>query len=194
MVYGIVQNARGYVNVQSGEGKGTVFDLLFRVASGEERELTLGQLKPGLEGDETILLVDDEPMVRELGIEILRSYGYRIINAADGVEALEIYHSRRREIDLVILDLLMPKMSGKETFKRLRQMDSEVPILICSGYGTREDDSNPLISNDVPLVHKPFQPEGLVHAVRQVLDQRKQTGGDVGEKRGATGKVIAFQR
>ena len=194
MVYGIVQNARGYVNVQSGEGKGTVFDLLFRVASGEERELTLGQLKPGLEGDETILLVDDEPMVRELGIEILRSYGYRIINAADGVEALEIYHSRRREIDLVILDLLMPKMSGKETFKRLRQIDSKVPILICSGYSAREGDSDPLSSNDIPLVHKPFQPERLVHAVRQVLDQKKKTDAGTGVKKGANGKVVAFQR
>jgi CheY-like chemotaxis protein len=194
MVYGIVQNARGYVNVQSGEGKGTVFDLLFQVASGEERELTLGQLKPGLEGDETILLVDDEPMVRELGTEILRSYGYRIIDAADGLEALEIYESKRAEIDLVILDLLMPKISGKETFERLRQMDSTVAILICSGYSAREDDSNPLISKDIPLVHKPFQPERLVHAVRQVLDQKKKNGGDVGEKRGDTGKVIAFQR
>jgi two-component system cell cycle sensor histidine kinase/response regulator CckA len=194
MVYGIVQNARGYVNVQSGGNKGTIFDLIFQVASGEEREVTLGQLKPGLEGDETILLVDDEPMVRELGTEILRSYGYRIIDAADGAQALEIYESRRTEIDLVILDLLMPKMSGKETFDRLRQMDPKVAILICSGYSTREDDSHPLSSNDIPLVHKPFQPERLVHAVRQVLDQEKETSGDTGKKKGVTGKVIAFQR
>jgi len=194
MVYGIVQNARGYVQVQSEEEKGTEFNLLFRVASGIEQEPTLGQLKPGLEGNETILLVDDEPMVRELGTEILRSYGYRIIDAADGVEALEIYDSRRREIDLVILDLLMPKMSGKETFERLRQIDSKVSIVICSGYSAREGDSDPLSSNDIPLVHKPFQPERLVHAVRQALDQKKKTDGDTGEKKGATGKVIAFQR
>ena len=194
MVYGIVQNARGYIDVRSGEGKGTVFDLLFQVASGEERELTLGQLKPGLEGDETILLVDDEPMVRELGTEILRGYGYQIIDAVDGMEALKIYESRRREIDLVILDLLMPKMSGKDTFYRLRQMDPKVAVLICSGYSTRADDSDPLMSNDIPLVYKPFQPERLVHAVRQVLDQRKKTDGEIGEKKGVPGKVIAFQR
>jgi two-component system cell cycle sensor histidine kinase/response regulator CckA len=194
MVYGIVQNARGYVNVQSGEGKGTVFDLFFQVAIGEERELSLGQLKPGLEGEETILLVDDEPMVRELGTEILRTYGYRIISAADGVEALDTFKRRRTEIDLVILDLLMPKMSGRETFDRLREMDSEVAILICSGYSTREGHADPLISNDVPLVHKPFQPERLVHVVRQVLDQKKETGRDVGKKKGVTGRVIPFQR
>ena len=194
MVYGIVQNARGYVNVQSAENKGTVFDLLFQIASGKERELSLGQLKPELEGDESILLVDDEPMVRELGTEILKSYGYQIITAADGVEALEIYESRRAEIDLVILDLLMPKMSGKETFERLRQMDSTVEILICSGYSAREDNSDPLICNNIPVVHKPFQPEGLVHVVRQVLDKKKKTVVDVGEKGGDKGKVIAFQR
>jgi PAS domain S-box-containing protein len=194
MVYGIVQNARGYVQVQSEEGKGTVFDLLFQVASGEERESTLGQLKPGLEGDETILLVDDEPMVRELGNEILKSYGYLVIDAADGVEALEIYKSRGAEIDLVILDLLMPKISGKETFERLRQMDPTIAILICSGYSSREDVSDPLINNDIRIVHKPFQPEGLVHVVRQVLDQKKQSGRDVGKKRGVTRKIVAFKR
>jgi CheY-like chemotaxis protein len=133
-------------------------------------------------------------MVRELGTEILRSYGYRIIDAADGVQALESYQSRGAEIDLVILDLLMPKMSGKETFERLRQMDPTVAILICSGYSSREDDTDPFIDNDIKIVHKPFQPEGLVHAVRQMLDQKKQSGGDAGEKRGVTGKVIAFQR
>ncbi len=194
MVYGIVQNAHGYVHVQSEEGKGTVFDLLFQVASAREREPTLGQLKPGLEGDETILLVDDEPMVRDLGTEILRSYGYRIVHAANGMEALEIYESRGAEIDLVILDLLMPNMSGKETLERLRQLDPTVKILICSGYGSREDDSQPLVDDDTPLVHKPFKPEELVHAVRQLLDHEKKAGGDVGRKREVTKKVIAFRR
>jgi PAS domain S-box-containing protein len=195
MVYGIVQNARGYVQVQSEEGKGTEFNLFFRLASGKEQEPTLGQLKPGLEGNETILLVDDEPMVRDLGTEILRGYGYQVVEAADGVEALEIFRQKRAEIDLVILDLLMPKLSGKETLERLRQLDSTLKILICSGYGSREPDSK-LLDGDrqTPLVHKPFKPEELVYAVRKMLDIGGDTGSDNRGRSRGTRKVIAFRR
>jgi CheY-like chemotaxis protein len=195
MVYGIVQNARGYVQVQSEEEKGTEFNLFFRVASGKEQEPTLGQLKPGLEGNETILLVDDEPMVRDLGTEILRGYGYKVVEAADGLEALEIFRHKRAEIDLVILDLLMPKLSGKETLARLRQLDSTLKILICSGYGSREPDSK-LLDGDrqTPLVHKPFKPEELVYAVRKMLDIGGDTGSDNRGRSRGTRKVIAFRR
>jgi CheY-like chemotaxis protein len=184
MVYGIVQNSRGYVHVESKEGKGTVFDLLFRVASGKETESTLGRLKPGLKGDETILLVDDEPLVRDLGSEILRSYGYQILQACDGLEAIEIYEKKGSEIDLVILDLLMPNLSGNETFKRLRQLDRKVKILICSGYSSRGNESEALDRGQAPLVHKPFKPEELGHAVRRALD----------EERRMSAKVLAFRR
>jgi two-component system cell cycle sensor histidine kinase/response regulator CckA len=195
MVYGIVQNARGYVQVQSEEGKGTEFNLFFRLASGRQQEPTLGQLKPGLEGNETILLVDDEPMVRELGTEILRGYGYQVVEASDGLEALEIFNYKRAEIDLVILDLLMPKLSGKETLERLRQLDSSLKILICSGYGSREPDSK-LLHGDrqTPLVHKPFKPEELVYAVRKMLDSGGDTDIDTGGRSRGFRKVIALRQ
>lgn len=195
MVYGIVQNARGYVQVQSEEKKGTEFNLYFRLASGREQEPALSQLKPGLEGNETILLVDDEPMVRDLGTEILRGYGYQVIEASDGVEALEIFNHKRAEIDLVILDLLMPKLSGKETLERLRQLDSTLKILICSGYGSREPDSK-LLDGDrqTPLVHKPFKPEELVYAVRKMLDIGGDTDSDSNGRSRGTRKVIALRR
>jgi len=148
-----------------------------------------------LEGNETILLVDDEPMVRDLGTEILRGYGYQVIEAADGLEALEIFNHKRAEIDLVILDLLMPKLSGKETLERLRQLDSTLKILICSGYGTREPDSQ-LLAGDrqTPLVHKPFKPEELVYAVRKILDIGGDTDSDTSGRSRGTRKVIAFRR
>jgi PAS domain S-box-containing protein len=195
MVYGIVQNARGYVQVQSKEEKGTEFNLFFRVASGKEQEPTLGQFKPGLEGNETILLVDDEPMVRDLGTEILRVYGYQVVEASDGVEALEIFRRKRAEIDLVILDLLMPKLSGKETLERLRQIDSTIKILICSGYSSRESDAK-LLEGDrpTPLVHKPFKPEELVYAVRKMLDNGEDKDRYTSGRSRRTKKVIAFRR
>jgi len=170
MVYGIVQNSRGYLLVESQEGKGTAFDLLFRMASDKESQQSLGQMTPGLAGEETVLLVDDEPMVRDLGNEILRSYGYQVVLACDGLEALEIYGNNGKEIDLVILDLLMPNLGGKETLVRLRELDPAAKVIICSGYGSRGNGLQQIITSRINMVHKPFKPEELVFAVRQTLD------------------------
>ena len=170
MVYGIVQNSRGYLLVESQEGKGTAFDLLFRMASDKESQQSLGQMTPGLAGEETVLLVDDEPMVRDLGNEILRSYGYQVVLAGDGLEALEIYENNGKEIDLVILDLLMPNLGGKETLVRLRELDPAPKVIICSGYGSRGNGLQQIITSRINMVHKPFKPEELVFAVRQTLD------------------------
>jgi len=170
MVYGIVQNSRGYLLVESQEGKGTAFDLLFRMASDKESQQSLGQMTPGLAGEETVLLVDDEPMVRDLGNEILRSYGYQVVLACDGLEALEIYGNNGKEIDLVILDLLMPNLGGKETLVRLRELDPAAKVIICSGYGSRGNGLQQIITSRINMVHKPFKPEELVFADRQTLD------------------------
>ena len=170
MVYGIVQNSRGYLLVESQEGKGAAFDLLFRMASDKESQQSLGQMTPGLAGEETVLLVDDEPMVRDLGNEILRSYGYQVVLAGDGLEALEIYENNGKEIDLVILDLLMPNLGGKETLVRLRELDPAAKVIICSGYGSRGNGLQQIITSRINMVHKPFKPEELVFAVRQTLD------------------------
>ncbi len=170
MVYGIVQNSRGYVYVESDQGNGTVFDLLFRVSKDKDRQQSLRRLTPGLAGEETVLLVDDEPMVRDLGNEILRSYGYQVVLACDGLEALEIYESRGADIDLVVLDLLMPKLGGKDTLTGLRKLNPAAKVIICSGYGSRANELQQMMASGVNLVQKPFKPEELVSAVRQVLD------------------------
>ena len=194
MVYGIVQNARGYVHVETQEGKGTTIDLLFRVASSEAGQQSLGELTPGPGGDETVLLVDDEPLVRDLGTEILESYGYHVVQACDGLEALEIYRSKGAYIDLVVLDLLMPKLSGKETLSRLKKVAPTVKVLICSGYGSALDAPDRIGEADTPLVRKPFRPEELAAAVRRVLDGKTVTEGDGAEDRGLHKKIIPFKR
>jgi DNA-binding NtrC family response regulator len=192
MVYGIIQNSRGFVHVDSDKGKGTVFDLFFRVAKDKDREQSLCRLTPGMAGEETVLLVDDEPMVRDLGNEILSSYGYQVVLARDGLEALEIYQSRGEDIDLVVLDLLMPKLGGKDTLTRLRKLNPAAKVIICSGYSSRENGLEHMRVSGVNLVQKPFKPEELVSAVRQVLD------GEIGtkENNGTTslsGENIAMQ-
>ena len=192
MVYGIVQNSRGYVYVDSDKGKGTIFDLFFRVAKDKDRQQSLRRLTPGLAGEETVLLVDDEPMVRDLGNEILRSYGYQVVLACDGLEALEIYESRGADIDLVVLDLLMPKLGGKDTLTGLRKLNPAAKVIICSGYGFRENGLQQIMATGINLVQKPFKPEELASAVREVLD------GDTGTKENRetsslSGKNIAVQ-
>ena len=192
MVYGIVQNSRGYVYVESDKDKGTVFDLLFRVSKDKDRQQSLRRLSPGLAGEETVLLVDDEPMVRDLGNEILRSYGYQVVLACDGLEALEIYESRGADIDLVVLDLLMPKLGGKDTLTGLKKLDPAIKVIICSGYGSRKNGLQQMMAAGIHVVQKPFKPEELVSAVRQVLD------GEIGakENNGTTslsGENIAVQ-
>ena len=192
MVYGIVQNSRGYVYVESDQGKGTVFDLLFRVAKHKDRQQALRRLTPGLAGEETVLLVDDEPMVRDLGNEILRSYGYQVVLACDGLEALEIYESRGADIDLVVLDLLMPKLGGKDTLTGLRKLDPAIKVIICSGYGSRKNGLMQMMASGINVVQKPFKPEELVSVVRQVLDGETGTK----ESHGTTslsGENIAVQ-
>jgi CheY-like chemotaxis protein len=194
MVYGIVQNARGYVHVESQEGKGTTFELLFRVTGSGENQKFVRQLDLRLGGDETVLLVDDEPLVRDLGREILRSYGYNVVLAGDGLEALETYEQNSADIDLVILDLLMPNMGGEETLIKLRKLAPETKVIICSGYGGIEKDPQPAFQGEINMVHKPFKPEELVSAVRQMLDSEEVSNRDEGEKREVSAKVIALRR
>jgi nitrogen-specific signal transduction histidine kinase/ActR/RegA family two-component response regulator len=172
MVYGIVKNSNGYIHVESQEGKGTAFDLLFPVVTGEGKHQPMDQLPLGLGGKETILLVDDEEMVRDLGSEILQKHGYHVLSAADGEKALEIWQGKKKKIDLVVLDLVMPNLGGPATLARLREMDPSVKVLICSGYRSKEDELKTLKMEDVPVILKPFRPEDLAARVRDVLDGR----------------------
>jgi PAS domain S-box-containing protein len=173
MVYGIVKNSNGYIHVESQEGKGSAFDLLFPVVSGEGKHQLMDQLPLGLGGKETILLVDDEEMVRDLGSEILQKHGYHVLLAADGEKALEMWQEKKKRIDLILLDLVMPNLGGPATLARLREMDPSVKVLICSGYRSKEEELKTLKMADVPLIMKPFRPEDLAARVREVLDGRK---------------------
>jgi PAS domain S-box-containing protein len=177
MVYGILKNAGGYVFVESAPGKGTTFKLLFRVAQAQSKRNIHMRLTPGIGGQETILLVDDEPLVRDLGVDLLSGYGYKVLLAADGYEALDIYTQTRDEIDLVILDLLMPRLDGFETFKRIKELNPNQKIIICSGYGAEEQQSYGAIAEPEAFVDKPFNPEAIVRTVREVMDGDTSTAG-----------------
>ncbi len=170
MVYAIVKNCDGHVFVESKIGKGTTFDLLFP-ATLEEVQLEIVDPPRSMHGGtETVLIADDEDLVRNLGAEILTLYGYQVLLAKDGLEALALYKEKQSKIDLVILDLIMPGLNGAETLNKIKQVEPDIKAIICSGFGGNEDLMKSLGSFPPPLVSKPFRISDLVSTVRQVLD------------------------
>jgi CheY-like chemotaxis protein len=118
---------------------------------------------------ETILLVDDESMLRNLGRAILQSYGYRVLLAEDGLQALDTYRAQNGQIDLIILDLTMPRLSGQDAFRQLLEIDPKVRVLFASGYSAEQ--VSELESDRVlGFIGKPYRPEDLANKVRTALD------------------------
>jgi len=122
-------------------------------------------------GTETILLVDDEALVRDLGQRILSKAGYTVLTAANGIEALDLFPSKGKQIDLVILDLIMPEMGGEACLKEILKIDSGAKILVASGYSADASKRGPLELGAKGLVSKPFRLKDLLGQVRKVLDE-----------------------
>jgi two-component system cell cycle sensor histidine kinase/response regulator CckA len=122
-------------------------------------------------GTETILLVDDEEMVRALGQAVLEPCGYTVLMAEDGVQALEVYQAHRGEIPLVVLDVIMPQMDGQECLRRLRELDPRVRVLISTGYTARGLAQELVAEGALGVVEKPFQIRDFAAAVRAALDK-----------------------
>jgi len=121
-------------------------------------------------GTETILLVEDEDMVRDLTKRILERSGYTVLSAANGKEALSLHEKERHRISLVILDVIMPEMGGRECLKRLHEINPELKILVTSGYYAREIEAEAIESGARGFVCKPYDMERMLTAVREVLD------------------------
>jgi CheY-like chemotaxis protein len=168
MVFGIVQQHQGWVECSSAVGRGTCLDVyLPRHAGAAKATDAEAPPEPG-EGCETVLVVDDEPLLRDLARAILENQGYKVLLAGDGVEAVDTY--RRERSDLVVLDLTMPRLSGREALRHLRAIDPEVRVLFASGY-TAEHLRAEEHEQALGFVKKPYRPEDLAYAVRAALDR-----------------------
>lgn len=172
-VYGIVQQSGGYIWVYSEVGQGTTFKIyLPEFTSAPTRPVSEPLLKASLRGDETLLLVEDEAMVRALARRILESQGYRVLEAKDGAEALEIAAEHGDSIDLLITDVIMPGMGGKQLAEILRSHRAEMQVLYVSGYTDDTIVEQGMLSPGVAFLQKPFTHESLSAKVRAVLNQR----------------------
>ena len=174
MVYGIVKQHGGHIMCYSEPGQGTIFKMYFpALVSGEEtRETETRAVPPG--GSETILLVDDEQMIRDLCSRILTKSGYNVITASNGKEALELYREQREKISLVILDLIMPEMGGKQCLEGLLTLDPAVKVVIASGYSGKETAKEALTSGAKGFIDKPYDVRQVLGVVRSVLDDKME--------------------
>ncbi|MCX5861970.1 MAG: ATP-binding protein, partial [Deltaproteobacteria bacterium] len=171
VVQGIVQQHGGHITVESEVGQGTTFRMYFPALEVEKvPEYVEKEIPYPAGGNETILLVEDWEMVRKLGVTILEKFGYTVLSAGDGQEALEVYEKEQGNISLVILDILMPRMDGKECLVELLRINPAVKVIISSGVGHYD-----LINDIVKIgakgaVHKPYGMRQLLGMVRDVLD------------------------
>ncbi len=170
--YGIIKNHNGKISAESTEDKGTAFTI-YLPASNKKIAVIKEQDETSLmTGSETILLVDDEKTVRQVEEEIISAIGYKVIAASSGKEAVDIYKVQKDEIDIVVLDMIMPEMGGEKTFQALKRINPDVNVLIVSGYSVTDQATRILEQGIGEYIQKPFGMKSLSQKLREVLDKR----------------------
>jgi PAS domain S-box-containing protein len=169
--YGIVKQHEGWITLESEPGTGTTFRCYFPRSMDSPEEVTA---VPGPDrssrGKETILFVDDEEMIRDLGVQILTMQGYRVLTAGNGPQAIEMFLAEGETVDLVLLDLTMPNMSGLEVLERIRKINPRAKVVLSSGHRADEAHSPERISGASAFLPKPYRADVLIRIVRDVLD------------------------
>jgi PAS domain S-box-containing protein len=167
-VYGIVQNHGGFITVTSDEGQGTTFEIHLP-ATDKQIILSDESTEPISTGNGTILLVDDEEMIITVGSQMLRRLGYNVLTATSGKQALEIYNNHEEQVDLVILDVIMPDIGGGETFEMLKSVNPAVKVLLSSGYSINGKASVILERGCRGFLQKPFDLHTLSNKIKKIL-------------------------
>jgi PAS domain S-box-containing protein len=168
MVYGIVKGHKGYIDVVSQKGSGTTFTIYLPASSKEALKTEEVETRI-LKGRETILLVDDESAVIDVMKEMLAYLGYEVFTAESGRDAIAIYGAKKDLISLVILDMVMPDMAGRETFDRLKTMNQDIKVILSSGYSLDGEAAEIMARGCKGFIQKPVSMAGLSQKVREVL-------------------------
>lgn len=177
IAYGVMNEFNGHINVESMPGKGSVFTLYLPLSRKADihmlSEDTKGVSEIPMGNRETVLLVDDEEIILELGRKLLEHLGYNVILAEDGYAALDLYTKHANEIEIVILDMLMPKLSGKEVFDRLRKKNPELKIIVSTGY-CKEDFLQSLSDKKANgILKKPYKISEMAHLLQSTIKGKK---------------------
>ncbi len=168
--YGIIKNHGGFINVYSEKGEGTTFDIYLPASEKEvlEDKKLIEEL---LKGDETVLLVDDEDMIIDVGERLLGKLGYKVLIARSGKDAIKIYKAKKDYIDMVILDIIMHDMNGGDIYDKLKEINPAIKVLLSSGYSINGQATGILERGCDGFMQKPFNVRDLSQKIRGILDK-----------------------
>ncbi|MFT5209010.1 MAG: PAS domain S-box-containing protein [Flavobacterium sp.] len=171
VVHGIISKHNGLIQIESELGKGSVFSFYLPCSDRELGAPLAREASNDMSGSESILVVDDNVQVRELVCTLLESIGYKVQTAIDGLAALEYFHFNQKDIDLVIMDVVMPRMGGQEVYKRMREINSNVKVIFTSGYSSEGLHTKFIHENKLEFIQKPYHNELLKSRIRKTLDE-----------------------
>jgi CheY-like chemotaxis protein len=171
MVYGIIKQHNGYINVYSEPDEGTTFRIYLPLTGEEAKEAVPSVPETITKRTETVLLAEDDEDLRGVTSQILEESGYTVIEAVDGEDAVEKYKENREKIDLLILDMVMPKKSGKTVYDEIRREHPEVKALFMSGYTSDVISKKVALGEGLALISKPFRPKEFLKKIREVVSK-----------------------
>ncbi len=169
-VYGIIKNHGGFISVESEKGAGSTFIIHLPASEEKTEEEDHPESRPE-RGQETILIIDDEEMIVDVGRQMLEALGYIVLTAAGGREGIDIFQRNARSVDLVILDMIMPDLSGRETFEALRRRNPAVNVLLSSGYSLDSQAKDLMAEGCKGFIQKPFTMAELSRKIREMIEK-----------------------
>ena len=171
MVYGVIKQHNGYINVYSEPGRGTTFRIYLPLIEAKVEDIKPEVIPPVITGTETLLLAEDETEVREFTKNLLKEYGYKVITAIDGQDAINEFKVFKDKIQLVLLDVIMPNKNGKEVYDEIKQIKPDIKVLFMSGYPADIIQKHGIIEKGLAYIEKPASPTKLLKKIREVLEE-----------------------
>ncbi len=170
IAYGIIKQHGGYINVYSEPGKGTSFKIYLPIIKSGAKAKESAAPLPASRGAETVLIAEDDAAVRKLAREVFEHFGYTVIEARDGEDAVKMFLGHRDDVQLLVLDVLMPKKNGKEAYEEIKKARPDIKVIFTSGYSADVLHKKGIVEEGINFISKPISPNEFIAMVRKVLD------------------------